>query len=1051
MKLTPVSPSKVIVNTPVLDKERQFTLPDSSTPELAHLLTNALVKSLYSDPLKAFIREAIQNAIDAMRVNNTLDKGIFIHMPTEDNPKLSITDYGAGISEETFNTTYGKLGYSTKREDNTLNGGFGIGRLSIVAASEQGYITTIHNGFKYVYFLSLKDTYSYQLISKTECSEPTGTTVEIVVDIKKNSSSIKSIYLSVYTLTAFLDFPVHSNNYLVTEINAYCRSNFSCYSVPNTPISYKVQYTKHPDSLVKQNYSVAIQIGDITYYDVNTFFNSEDTGYSKIDKETVLKSKSSLILAKLKGLGYKNITNIVSENTYKPVDIFVGSVYPLSNILKTLDSNLLVISVPPNFISLSTNREVWLSTENDKIGDLILTVFSDLSSRQNAHLRSLYKSDSVEEFIKTLAQYGKTFNVDQTYLEVIALYPKKPGSYWQLQKGFFSDSPNANYTSDLAILPEVNINEVTKSDLLTDSETVKKKLRTICRDFCSGTLATVASSIEDARLKQYPGGYSTSSIGLNSYSVLLPKTLSSSISNPDLAKIYAAVKTLKEYTRYRSNPLYTGKNFSDDWYYFDLPLYVDNFLDKPHLKEEIISAYQTYNLAYLTSLFLFMESNVIFYIVDKNLEDLLDIKENKISFVKSLLTDLPQYKPTVLIPLREEISSSFETKIRELPVLELHNNISYLKVSKEFTLDTTPTNPKKEQKKSSNSSLKPFITAKAIRQIERRFWYKSVDYIHNIYDYTEVCTPELLEVNTTKYFMIAGHPGNLPFKAITLDNFGLIAPFIPKDYLYLVTPAASEFLKTKEGWVEVEELYKQVLQLVFKRYSDLFKSLNYTFSTRFFSKKYTEEEFKDYTDSKSCQYIWEILHKAYKKIKSRELELLIELLQPDYRTALRKAVQKEYGNKDLEDLVELIDPEYMKLLREAKANNSPAESLKTLINFNHEFITYLNQQSRASMTYWLTCILNSSWGNRNKEIWNNNQNSGTLKSSQLLADISGLNTEYSRYKRGDMYNEVVCPLYKQLFQYYPLLRWIFPVLECTTAYLDEMYPIQEILDYMERT
>lgn len=1053
----------VIIQTPVVESERQFTMPDPThEPELANFMTNALVRNLYSNPIFAFIRESIQNSIDAMRVNNTLDKGLYIHIPSKDNPKLFISDYGPGISKETFDTTYGQLGFSSKRNDNSLNGGYGIGRLTILAASEQGFITTINNGFKYVYFLSLRDNYTYQLLSQSPCSEPTGTTVEIVLDIVKNPSLIDSIVFYVYALTAFLDCPVTSNLHRVAEINSFCRSSFKTYSIPDTDISYKIKYQPYPSTVNEEitpperdyrrlfsenKYKIAIQIGDITYYNLLEEPASQPINFYK-DPKNILASKPQLNYVKLRGLGYRYITDLIDKDIHSAsfnrtsTQEFIAKVN--YNSVKevradSLDCNIVVIKIPPNYIQLSTNRDSWPSTEKDKINSLIISVFSHLSSCQNKHLAELYKPETINPFLNQLIQYNKQFEYNSCFISLSYKCGTniEPSYCLSISQSSTDFSQYGEY--NLYLPSTVDIKQATERDIyeLTNLYTIPIPYEFI--DYYSAIVAKLEEKNKTANLDIYP-----------KYSVLLPTDLlTTNEKYKYLSEVYATAKLLKEKTRHRTNPLYTKDDLSDDWYYFNMP---NGFFSTVNqLKNKEISNLFS-KLADLTSVKLFMNSNIIFYSIGKDVQSEL-LLDNKVSFIKGLLESLPKDKPTILIPLgplADEVKKTLQNKLKELPFFSLHPSLSFITVTSEQfqTAQLNSTTNKKEQKASQTNNLKKIINNKGIRQ-----FIPSVSLVprsvSSIYDYTEVCTaiPNESEV---KYFMIAGHPGNIPSRAINLTNLQLIAPFIPKERLYLVTPTASDFLKTQDNWIEVESLYKQVIISMFKRYKELFESLNYGISVNFFTETHTSDAFNDCSSFKSCTYIWYIMQTAYKRLKSRPLKLLIELMDPDYIRALRRAVLEEYEDEALKELVKLLDSEYLEKVKEAKLNNSPAEYLTSLINYKEEVINQQNRNPRTSIIQWLlstSSYLIDAWS---IQIDNNEER---LKQRHDLALISGLTDVYPRTLD---YNRAVCPLYKLLFDNYPLLRWVFPILEASNrsrgswswSFLD-MYPLDEILTYME--
>ena len=78
-----------------------------------------LSDTLYSDKIKAIIRELSCNAYDAHIMANTLEtKEIEVHLPTILNPIFMIRDYGVGMSHNMLLANYLTYGESTKDDSN---------------------------------------------------------------------------------------------------------------------------------------------------------------------------------------------------------------------------------------------------------------------------------------------------------------------------------------------------------------------------------------------------------------------------------------------------------------------------------------------------------------------------------------------------------------------------------------------------------------------------------------------------------------------------------------------------------------------------------------------------------------------------------------------------------------------------------------------------------------------------------------------------------------------------------------------------------------------
>ena len=115
--------------------ENQVGIDARNIDFLATLLTS----NLYSNPLHSFLRETIANAWDShVEANNTdtpvillieetdKEEGSYLNSYTSQfSYRLSIRDFGTGLSKERFENIYKNIGSSTKRESNDYIGAFG--------------------------------------------------------------------------------------------------------------------------------------------------------------------------------------------------------------------------------------------------------------------------------------------------------------------------------------------------------------------------------------------------------------------------------------------------------------------------------------------------------------------------------------------------------------------------------------------------------------------------------------------------------------------------------------------------------------------------------------------------------------------------------------------------------------------------------------------------------------------------------------------------------------------------------------------------------------
>ena len=135
-------------------------------------ITTLLSSNLYSNPEQSFIREIVSNAWDSHLEAGTTDTPILINY-NSDNGILTIRDYGTGLDYDKFIELYCSIGNSSKRGSNEYIGGFGIGRYSSLAVSNNVEIISYYNSKKYVYILSKTgNTINTDFIESYDTDEP---------------------------------------------------------------------------------------------------------------------------------------------------------------------------------------------------------------------------------------------------------------------------------------------------------------------------------------------------------------------------------------------------------------------------------------------------------------------------------------------------------------------------------------------------------------------------------------------------------------------------------------------------------------------------------------------------------------------------------------------------------------------------------------------------------------------------------------------------------------------------------------------------------------
>lgn len=144
-------------------------------------IINLMSSKLYKNRRAAFLREILSNAIDS-NAEAKVENPVLLRIYLDENREfhVQIRDYGVGLSEERFQNIYVNIGSSTKRKDNTQQGGFGIGRFSALSYANYASVTSFYEGIRYEYAMYHDgDTTSVPKLSEAPTDEPNGVLVDI--------------------------------------------------------------------------------------------------------------------------------------------------------------------------------------------------------------------------------------------------------------------------------------------------------------------------------------------------------------------------------------------------------------------------------------------------------------------------------------------------------------------------------------------------------------------------------------------------------------------------------------------------------------------------------------------------------------------------------------------------------------------------------------------------------------------------------------------------------------------------------------------------------
>jgi hypothetical protein len=131
----------------VIGKQESVEMGVSDSAALMHIFST----TLYTYPRLATVREIICNGWDGHITANKTDTPLQIILK---DGQLSIRDFGPGIPHAKIGQIYGVFGNSTKREDSTVTGGFGLGSKAPLAYVDNFEVISHNSGVKTVYRVS---------------------------------------------------------------------------------------------------------------------------------------------------------------------------------------------------------------------------------------------------------------------------------------------------------------------------------------------------------------------------------------------------------------------------------------------------------------------------------------------------------------------------------------------------------------------------------------------------------------------------------------------------------------------------------------------------------------------------------------------------------------------------------------------------------------------------------------------------------------------------------------------------------------------------------
>jgi hypothetical protein len=175
-----------------IEKSGKFTSQNFDIGD-KRVILEILRGKMYSNPISTICQEIMSNALDAHREIGKDLVPIVVKIPNKLEPDFYIKDFGPSISPERMSDVYIKYGASTKRDDNTQKGGYGLGckspfsytdSFSVICVTQEIMagvmaVNAVRMKRQYVAHIDPTGLGEMTCVSEEPTTEETGTTVII--------------------------------------------------------------------------------------------------------------------------------------------------------------------------------------------------------------------------------------------------------------------------------------------------------------------------------------------------------------------------------------------------------------------------------------------------------------------------------------------------------------------------------------------------------------------------------------------------------------------------------------------------------------------------------------------------------------------------------------------------------------------------------------------------------------------------------------------------------------------------------------------------------
>ena len=179
-----------------------------------------LSSGLYSNKIRAIVRELSCNAVDSHVAAGKADVPFEVHLPNTLEPWFSVKDFGLGLDNDQIVNIYTTYFESTKTDSNDFIGALGLGSKSPFSYTENFTIIAIKDGFKRIYsaFINEMGVPSVAAMSTELTDECNGVEVKFSVVDKYDYESFKTEARYVYKYFKLKPVVTGVSNFVIPEL-----------------------------------------------------------------------------------------------------------------------------------------------------------------------------------------------------------------------------------------------------------------------------------------------------------------------------------------------------------------------------------------------------------------------------------------------------------------------------------------------------------------------------------------------------------------------------------------------------------------------------------------------------------------------------------------------------------------------------------------------------------------------------------------------------------------------------------------------------------------